>query len=89
MSLITNSITVRGKTYTVSEMDGKTMAEVRKRLASDSEKGGLESFMAFKCCVEPKFANIEAAAAESHFVSKAISDEAFRLTAFDGEEKNA
>jgi hypothetical protein len=89
MSLITNTIKVRGKDYLVSEMDGKTMAEVRKRLASDSEKIGLEAFMAFKCCLDPKFASSEAAAAESHFVSKAISDEAFRLTASDGEEKNA
>jgi len=87
--LLTNAITVRGVTYTVKEISGRHMREIRKRLKDAPET--VEAYMAWAFAVEPKFASEQAAADEPHAILKAISEEAFRLSAAkDGDEpKNA
>lgn len=77
-ALLTNTITVRGMAYEVSEINGRVMREVRKRLR-EQQTETVEAYLAFACTVEPKFASEAAAAAEPHMILKAIADEAYRL----------
>lgn len=77
-ALLTNTITVRGVAYEVSEINGRVMREVRKRLR-EQQTETVEAYLAFACTVEPKFASEAAAAAEPHMILKAIADEAYRL----------
>jgi len=89
-TLLTNTITVRGATYTVREINGRHMREIRKRLKDQPET--IEAYLAWACTEEPKFASESAAADEPHAILKAISEEAFRLSAPAAEEgaaKNA
>ena len=79
MTLLTNTITVRGVTYEVREINGRIMREVRKRLKDSPET--VEAFVAWACTVEPKFASESVAGDESHAVLKQLSEEAFRLSA--------
>jgi hypothetical protein len=76
--LVSNVILVRGLSYTVREINGRTMREVRKRLRDSPET--VEAFLAWACTVEPKFASESAATDEPHLLLKAISEEAFRLS---------
>jgi hypothetical protein len=87
--LLTNTVTVRGATYTVREISGRHMREIRKRLKDAPET--VEAYMAWACTVDPKFASEQACADEPHAILKAISEEAFRLSSTkDGDEgKNA
>jgi hypothetical protein len=86
--LLTNAIKVRGVLYTVREINGRTMREVRKRLKDQPET--VEAFLAWACTEDPKFASESAAADEPHAILKALSEEAFRLsTAAEGDAKNA
>jgi len=87
--LLTNVITIRGVDYTVSEIDGKTMRTVRNYIKESPEK--VETFLAWKCTVKPAFKSEEDALGSSHAISKAISEEAFRLSRLEdgaGEAKN-
>src|ERR1700691_5571227 len=77
--LLTNTITVRGVAYTVREINGRTMREVRKRLKDQPET--IEAFIAWACTEEPKFASESAAVDVAHAILKAISEEAWRLSA--------
>lgn len=78
-TLLTNTITVRDVTYTVQEISGFHMREVRKRLKERPES--IEAYLAWVCTVSPKFASENAAIDEPHFILKAVSEEAFRLSA--------
>lgn len=78
-TLQTNTIFVRGQSYVVSEINGRTMREVRKRLKDQPET--VEAFLAWACTMEPKFASESVAVDAAHAVLKAISEEAFRLSA--------
>jgi hypothetical protein len=78
-TLITRPIIVRGETYEVSELDGKTMAQVRTQVKSGSEETDL--FIAFKALVNPKPKSKEDLAAWPNLVVKSIAAEAMRLTA--------
>jgi hypothetical protein len=86
-SLVANTITVRGVSYEVREISGRIMREIRKRLKDQPET--VEAFMAWACTVEPKFASESAAADEPHAILKAISEEAFRLSAAPPAEDGA
>jgi hypothetical protein len=77
-ALVSNRIPVRGVSYEVSEISGRIMREVRKRLKDQPET--VEAFIAWACTLDPKFASESAAADAAHAVLKAISEEAFRLT---------
>ena len=85
--LLTSVVAIRGVNYEVSEIDGKTMREVRKRLKDTPET--VEAFLSFKCSVKPAFASENEAAAASHLVLKMISEEAFRLSTTEDAAKNA
>jgi hypothetical protein len=75
-----NTITVRGKSYLVRELSGADMIGVRKLIATPETKVHLEAFVAWKCCLEPKFETQQKTADSLPFtVMKAISEEAFRL----------
>jgi hypothetical protein len=93
MTLLTNKIEIRGTTYEVSEIDGKTMREIRKRLketdASRPQAESVETYLAWRCTVSPPFASEADAANAPHLVVKLISEEAFRLSTPEGEPKNA
>jgi hypothetical protein len=87
--LIEGSVTIRDVTYTVREISGRHMREVRKRLKDSPET--VEAYLAWACTIEPKFASESAAADESHLVLKTISEEAFRLSqppVIEAEAKN-
>ena len=86
MSLVSNTIEIRGASYVVSEIDGKTMREIRKRLKDSPET--VEAFLAWKCTVTPSFKNEAEAADTSHLVLRLISEEAFRLSTAEGGPKN-
>lgn len=85
--LLTNTVEIRGESYVVREIDGKTMREIRKRLKDSPET--VEAFLAWKCTVSPPFKSEAEAADTSHLVLKLISEEAFRLSTAEGEAKNA
>lgn len=87
--LLSNTITVRGVSYTVKEISGRHMREVRKRLKDAPET--VEAYLTWACTAEPPFASESVAVDEPHFVLKCISEEAFRLStaAEEGEAKNA
>lgn len=75
-----NTITVRDKPYLVRELSGADMIGVRKLIATPETKVHLEAFVAWKCCLEPKFKTQQETADSLPFtVMKAISEEAFRL----------
>jgi len=87
--LIESTVSVRGTVYTVREISGRHMREVRKRLKDSPET--VEAYLAWACTVDPKFASEQAAADESHLVLKLLSEEAFRLSTAvpaEGEAKN-
>jgi hypothetical protein len=84
MKLITNTITIRDASYTISELDGKSMAAVRNRLAQADLKQETDIFIAFKCCVDPKFKSQDEVGELPNGVVTAIAKEALRLT---GEEE--
>ena len=84
--LLQNTITVRGESYVVQEMDGRTMAEARRIMEDD--KARLEAFVTWKCCVDPKFASEAEVLAQPQIVADKVSAEAFRLTKADDAEKN-
>jgi hypothetical protein len=77
--LRTNRITVRGESFEVRELSGKDMVAVRKLLSKDEWKPRLEGFVAFLCCVDPKFKTEDDAHELPMAVLSAISEEAFRL----------
>jgi len=88
-NLLTNVVTIRGVAYTVSEINGKVMRTTRQLIKDNNVE--VEGFVAFHCCVEPKWAKLDEALAAPHAILKAISEEAFRLSqveAGDGEAKN-
>jgi hypothetical protein len=89
--LLTNTIAVREVSYVVREINGRHMREVRKRLKDSPET--IEAYLAWACTVSPPFASESAAADEAHAVLKALSEEAFRLSApisaEEGAAKNA
>lgn len=78
MTLLENTIPIRDVAYTVREISGRHMREVRKRLRDEPET--VEAYLAWACTTEPKFASESAAADESHLVLKILSEEAFRLS---------
>jgi hypothetical protein len=78
MSLLEGSVTIRGVAYTVREISGRHMREVRKRLKDAPET--VEAYLAWACTTEPKFASEQAAADESHLVLKTLSEKAFELS---------
>jgi len=87
--LLTNVITIRGVDYTVSEINGKVMRTTRELIKDRNVE--VEGFVAWHCCVNPKWQKLEDALAAPHAILKAISEEAFRLSqaeAGDGEAKN-
>ena len=90
-ALLTNVISIRSEDYTVSEIDGKTMKQVRKLLAGDEMgKQDIEPLVALTCCVSPKIKNMEELLTMPSFVIMRISTEAFRLSGIGGaDEKNA
>lgn len=84
--LRTNSIVIRGDTFTVSEMTAKTMRQARKLLESD--KTQFELFVANAGMVDPKWSIAELEGKASIY-SEAIAAEAIRLTKEDDKpEKN-
>ena len=86
-AFVTNVISIRGKSYTVSEMDSATMAQVRKML--ETEKWKVEPYVTLKCCVDPKFASEADVLKLPQIIADKVSEEAFRLTKLDeGEAKN-
>lgn len=89
--LLQNTITVRDVSYTVREISGRHMREVRKRLKDAPET--VEGYLAWACTVSPPFASEGATVDEPHFILKAITEEAFRLSspapAEEGATKNA
>jgi hypothetical protein len=80
-SLVSRPITVRGDTYMVSELDGKTMAAVRKMLKSGSEETDL--FITLNALVDPKPKNMAAVEAMPNIVVNAIAKKALALTQAD------
>jgi hypothetical protein len=80
-NLLTSVIAIRGANHEVSEIDGKTMREIRRRLKETPEL--VEAYIVWRCAVDPKYATEDAAAAEPQAVLKAISEEAFRLSALE------
>lgn len=85
--LLTSTVKVRGVSYEVREISGRIMREVRKRLKDSPET--VEAFLAWACTLNPKFASETAAADEPHFILKAISEEAFRLSSAPAEGDQA
>lgn len=85
--LLTSKIEIRGATYEVREIDGKTMREVRKRVKDQPET--VEAYLAFKCTVSPPFESEAVAANAAHLALKLISEEAFRLSSAEADAKNA
>ena len=86
--LVTSEVVIRDTTYTVQEMTGKVMNEVRK--AIDVDKSRVETLVVFRCLVVPKLASESEAAALPQFVVNKLSAEIFRLTNGEGDEaKNA
>ncbi len=84
---LTSTIMIRGQPFVVRELDGKTMAESRRVLAED--KSRLEAYVAWKCCVDPKYQNEQALLDLPQIFCDKISEEAFRLTKLVEEpEKN-
>lgn len=81
---ITNTITIRGKPYLVSEMDGQTMKLVREMLATDKHRS--EAFITVKCCLEPKFSSEADVLKLPQIIADKVSSEAFRLTGLVEEE---
>lgn len=79
-NLRTNTITIRGEPYVVQEMSGKVMAGARKLISDDQAKFRMEAWVTWQCCVTPKYASEDAAAAEPQAVIDAVSAEAFRLS---------
>jgi hypothetical protein len=78
MSLLEGSVEIRGVTYTVREISGRHMREVRKRLKDAPET--VEAYLAWACTIEPKFASESVAADESHLVLKTLTEKAFALS---------
>lgn len=85
--LLTSTIEIRNSPYTVREMTGKEMQQVRKFVLSETEKFRVQTYVAFICSVSPKYATEAEAAADSQAVVAALSAEAFRLTQGDAEKK--
>lgn len=86
--IIQSTVSVRGKSYVVREMDGKTMIAFRKLLDSD-EKATADNFIAFKCTIDPKFPTQDDVAKLPQVVTSKIVAEVMKLTAQDsGEAKN-
>jgi hypothetical protein len=82
---LSSTIQIRGSSFVVQELDGKTMAAARRIIAED--KSRLEAFVAWKCCTDPKFASEAEVLALPQIFADKISEEAFRLTKVD-QEKN-
>lgn len=76
--LLESKVTIRGVEYTVREINGRHMREVRKRLKDAPES--VEAYLAWACTIEPKFASESAAVDAPHLVLKTLSEEAFRLS---------
>lgn len=77
--LRTNRITVRGEEFEVCEVSGEVMMAVRKLLADPILKTRAEVYVAYRCCVNPKFETEAEASKLAYGVIDAISDEAWRL----------
>lgn len=75
--LMRNTITVRGKQYTVTELDGQTMRDIQKIL--ETEKGRLGVYTMWKCCIDPVFKTEEDVMKLPYYVIDKVSDEAWRL----------
>lgn len=80
-SLVSRPIIVRGDTYLVSELDGKTMAAVRKMLKSGSEETDL--FITLNALLDPKPKNMAAVEALPNLVVNAVAKKALQLTQAD------
>lgn len=83
MSLLQNTITLRGVDYTVTEVSGKHMTKFRQIF--DSERWKAENYIVMACCIEPKVTQPDVDNMPQ-FVIDAISTEAFRLTKLDSPE---
>jgi hypothetical protein len=79
------TVTIRGETFTVRELDAKSMREARRII--DTDKHRLEIYVAFKGTVEPKFESEEDLLKRPQIFADKLSAEIFRLTKVD-DEKN-
>jgi hypothetical protein len=78
--LKTNTITIRGEGYMVSEMTGGVVKQSRKIIESD--KARFDMFIAASCSVEPKLTEKQLEELPS-IVSEKIAAEAVRLSKED------
>jgi hypothetical protein len=78
MALRTNRISLRGEWYTVKEPSGADQIAIRKLMANDNLRHGMEAFVTHLCCVDPKFTEVEAKE-QPQGVLNGITAEAMRL----------
>lgn len=83
--LLRKDITVRGKQYTVTELDAETAAELRKRTAESGH--GLDMLVAQRCCESPVI-TAAGVAKMPNFVVKKIAEAAMALGAEEPGAKN-
>jgi hypothetical protein len=83
-TLRTNTITIRGRSFTVAELSAKGVRDSRK--VNEKEPYRFDLFVASLSAVEPKFTEAELAD-EPNIFAKKIAAEALRLTAIDESEK--
>ena len=81
-----STIKIRGETFTVRELDGKTMRESKRLIETDRHR--LDFFIASKGLVEPKLTEQELMERPNIFADK-LSTEILRLTKTDDDSKNA
>ncbi len=82
-TLRTNSITIRGRSFTVSELDAKAMRDVRKVMAKEPHR--LDIYVASLGSVEPKYTEQELGD-EPNIFCKRLSAEIMRLTNEDPDD---
>jgi hypothetical protein len=86
VTLRTNSISIRGRSFTVSELTAKQMGEVRKAMKEQPHDADL--MMASLGSVEPKM-TFKELAEEPNIFAKRMSAEILRLSDEDPDEKKA
>jgi hypothetical protein len=79
------TVTVRGESFEIQELDGKSMRETRRIL--DTDRHRFEYYVASKGCVNPKLTEAELLDRPQIFADK-ISDAVLKITKED-DEKNA
>jgi hypothetical protein len=79
-NLRTNTITIRGRSFTVSELSAKGVRDSRK--VNEKEPTRFDMFVASLSAVDPTFTEAELGEMSNIF-SKNIAAEALRLTAED------